>query len=184
MEKSVKNQREGFVLLARMPEANISELSRRFGISRPTAYKWLQRHDARAADGALGNRSTKPASSPQRSSLQLEDAVLALRAQQAAWDGRKRSLCCCASSSLRWQVNSILMRHGCINEQASAASKAWQRFEHTAPNELWQIDFKGHCALERGRCHALPAIDDHSRYSVVLKALQQETRAAVQAALS
>ena len=35
MEKRVKNQREGFVLLARMPEANISELSRRFGISRP-----------------------------------------------------------------------------------------------------------------------------------------------------
>ena len=180
MEKRVKNQREGFVLLARMPEANISELSRRFGISRPTAYKWLQRHDARAADGALGNRSTKPASSPRRSSLQLEDAVLALRAQQAAWGGRKRSLC----SSSRWQVNSILKRHGCISEQASAASKAWLRFEHAAPNELWQIDSKGHCALERGRCHALPAIDDHSRYSVVLKALQQETRAAVQAALS
>ena len=85
---------------------------------------------------------------------------------------------------MRWQVNSILMRYGCISEQASAVSKAWQRFEHATSNELWQIDFKDHCALKRGRCHALPAIDDHSRYSVVLKALQQETRSAVQAALS
>ena len=41
---------------------------------------------------------------------------------------------------------------------------ALRRFEHAAPNELWQMDFKGHFALESGRCHPLTVLDDHSRY--------------------
>jgi transposase InsO family protein len=50
---------------------------------------------------------------------------------------------------------------------------------------LWQIDFKGHFALSETptRCHALTAIDDHSRYNIILKALEQETRTGVQSAL-
>lgn len=183
----MKDQREEFVRLARMAGANISEISRRFGISRQTAYKWLQRHDLNAADGALGDRSRKPHSSPTRSSAQLEDAVLALRAQQPAWGGRKIARLLLTEQGVQVAastVTSILHRHGCISAQASQASKAWQRFEHQAPNDLWQIDFKGHFALAHGRCHALTAIDDHSRYNVVLKALRQETRADVQAALS
>lgn len=186
-EKSVRNQREEFVLLAGMAGANISELSRRMGISRQTAYKWLHRYQPDRADGGLGDRSRRPRSSPRRSSAQLEEAVLALRAQQPAWGGRKIARLLHTEQSLQVApstVTAILHRHGCISAHASQASKAWQRFEHSAPNELWQIDFKGHFALQQGRCHALTAIDDHSRYSVMLKALRQETRAEVQAALA
>jgi transposase InsO family protein len=186
-EKSVKNQRQEFVLLARMAGANLSELSRRFGISRPTAYKWLERFEPRAADGALGDLSRRPANSPNRSSPQLEGRVLELRSQHPAWGARKIARLLLTEQQVQVApstVNSILKRHGLISEQASQASKAWQRFEHCAPNELWQIDFKGHFALDKGRCHALTAIDDHSRYSVVLKALRQETRDDVQKALT
>ena len=46
------------------------------------------------------------------------------------------------------------------------AKPASRRFEHAAPNELWQMDFKGHFALRQGRCHPLTVLDDHSRYAL------------------
>ncbi|WP_155983587.1 helix-turn-helix domain-containing protein, partial [Rubrivivax benzoatilyticus] len=42
---TVKDQRQEFVGLARQADANVSELCRRFGISRKTGYKWLSRED-------------------------------------------------------------------------------------------------------------------------------------------
>ena len=50
----------------------------------------------------------------------------------------------------------------------------YRRFERAAPNELWQMDFKGHFAAGRGRCHPLTVLDDHSRYSLGLEACGNE----------
>ena len=44
--ESVMSQREEFVRLALAEGANRSELCRRFGVSRDTAYKWLVRSAA------------------------------------------------------------------------------------------------------------------------------------------
>ena len=43
-ERTVSGEREAFVLLAVMPGANVSELCRRFGISRSNGFKWLKRY--------------------------------------------------------------------------------------------------------------------------------------------
>ena len=52
-----------------------------------------------------------------------------------------------------------------------------QRFEREAPNELWQMDFKGHMPLSGGgRCHPLTVVDDHSRYNLCLAACADEQR--------
>jgi len=50
-------------------------------------------------------------------------------------------------------VHQILRRHGRIDQDARAAHKPFVRFEHEHPNDLWQMDFKGHVLTERGRCH-------------------------------
>ena len=42
---TVKEQRIELTTLAHKAEANISGLARRFGVSRKTAYKWLNRDD-------------------------------------------------------------------------------------------------------------------------------------------
>jgi len=82
-------------------------------------------------------------------------------------------------------ITDILHRHGLIDIEASEKRRPWQRFERAAPNELWQMDFKGHFALDDGqRCHPLTVVDDHSRYGVVLRACANEQRGSVVAALT
>lgn len=187
MERKVQDQRLEFVMQAKLPGANLSELCRRHGISRPTGYKWLQRHDERAADAGLADRSSRPQASPRRSPEPLEREVLRIRGEQPAWGARKIARLLLVEQQLAVApstVNSILHRHGCISAAASEAAKPWTRFEREGPNELWQIDFKGDFDLDSGRCHALTVLDDHSRYSVVLKALAQQSRSDVHAALA
>ncbi|HEV8130094.1 MAG TPA: DDE-type integrase/transposase/recombinase [Acidobacteriota bacterium] len=48
---------------------------------------------------------------------------------------------------------------------------ALERFERQAPNELWQMDFKGPYPIEHGKCYPFSILDDHSRFVVGLFAL-------------
>lgn len=175
---TVVDQREEFVRLTRLPRANISELCRRFGISRKTAYKWLAR-------ASLQDQSRRPHSSPRRTPEALEHKVVQLRDKHPAWGGRKISHVLqregieLAPST----VTAVLHRHGRISQQASDAAAPWERFEHDAPNALWQMDFKGHFATAAQRCHPLTVLDDHSRFSIVLQALGDEQRTSVQPVL-
>jgi transposase InsO family protein len=77
-------------------------------------------------------------------------------------------------------VTHILHRHGLISREASQAAAPWQRFEHDAPNGLWQIDFKGRFATLAGPCHALTLLDDHSRFNLLLCAQPRTDTAHVQ----
>jgi transposase InsO family protein len=173
------------VMLAQADGANMAELSRRFGVSRKTAYKWLDRYREYGVAG-LEERSRRPSGSPWMTEPAMEKLVVALRKPQG-WGGRKiaRRL-----SDLGHQnapapstITGILRRHGLLNAEDSERSKAWIRFEHPYPNALWQMDFKGHFALPQGRCHPLTVLDDHSRFNVVLRALDNERGAGVQATL-
>ena len=60
-ETSVVKQRHEFVLRALEPGANISDLAREHGISRKTAYKWLERFRERGVLG-LEDLSRRPRS--------------------------------------------------------------------------------------------------------------------------
>ncbi len=53
-EKTVEQSREEFVLAALCGEDSISELCRKAGISRPTAYKWMRRYQAGSRCGDRG----------------------------------------------------------------------------------------------------------------------------------
>ena len=177
-ESSPVSQRNEFVRLASVEGANFSELCRRFGISRTAAYKWLDRY--RTGDvNNLHDRSRVPHSSPGKTAAKIEAAVLQLRQQHPAWGGRKlrarlqalgHSHVPAAST-----ITAILRRHGRLGERAGQP-RDFQRFEHPEPNALWQIDFKGHFALDSGRCHPLTILDDHSRYAIGLFACENERR--------
>jgi transposase InsO family protein len=176
-----------FARLALRDGANVRQLCRRFGVSPKTAYKWLARFRA-GGPAALADRSRRPAASPGRTAAALERAVLQLRDAHPAWGGRKlrRRLLDLGHPAVpsASTVTAILRRHGRLGGRAGQP-RGWQRFEHQAPNRLWQVDFKGHFALSGGgRCHPLTVLDDHSRYLLALAACPDERDATVRARLA
>ena len=180
-EVSVMDLRLEFVMLAEQPGANVSALCRRFGISRKTGYKWLSR--AGSGPAALSDRSRRPRSSPRRTPKGMEASVLAVRSDHPCWGGRKiaRRLADLGETDVPAPstVTAILRRHGVALGQAGTPA-TFQRFERLRPNELWQMDFKGHFALAQGRCHPLTVLDDCSRFNLCLAACGNEQGETVQ----
>ena len=178
--------RQEFVMLATAEGANVRALCRRYTISPKTGYKWLGRYRRQGRTGVT-DRSRRPHRSPTRTAPALERAVLAVRAAHPVWGGRKIRAVLLARGHPTLPspstMTAILQRHGQIAPEAAPKHTAWQRFEHDAPNRLWQMDFKGHFALLAGRCHPLTVLDDHSRFAVGLQACGDETGRTVQARL-
>ncbi len=177
--------RTEFCHLARQPDANVAALCRRYGISRTTGYRWLRRAET---GEAMSDRSHRPRRAPGQTAPAIEQRVLTLRAQHPTWGGRKlrRRLRDLGETGAPAPstITAILHRHGLIDPADSLARQPFQRFEAPAPNELWQLDFTGWFALERGRCHPLPVLDDHSRFLLGLAACPDERGATVQAHLT
>jgi transposase InsO family protein len=182
-EVSAVDLREEFVMLAQREGSNFRELCRGFMISPTTGYKWLARYAAAGREG-LSDRSRRPQASPGRTAPALEERIVALRDLHPAWGARKlaRRLSDRGESDVPSvsTITAILRRHGRLDTAQADKHRAFIRFEHAAPNDLWQMDFKGHVGLRRGRCHPLTLLDDHSRFSPGLEACADETAQTVQ----
>jgi len=174
------SQRLEFKALAAQHALTLSELCRRFGVSRKTGYKWLGRE-------TVEDRSRRPLASPSRTPALIEAHVLDLRRRHPAWGGRKiaRRLRDLGLEGVPHPstITHILHRHGGIDPPRSGEGARYTRFEHAVPNALWQMDFKGDFALREGRCHALTVLDDHARYAITLTACRGQNRREVQPAL-
>lgn len=189
-ESSAMSSRLEFVRLASAPGANIQALSERFGISRKTAYKWLARYE-REGETGLQELSRRPHNSPSRCLSTLEERILSLHEANPYWGSRKLKALVLREQSTsphHSTIDEVLRRHGRrIEGSRSKQSVALTRFEHAAPNLLWQMDFKGHFGLTDklgGRCHPLTILDDHSRFNISLVACANEQRLTVQAAMT
>lgn len=188
-ESSRMSSRREFVLLATAPGANMQALCRSFGVSRKTGYKWRDLYLQQGNEG-LEDRSRRPVTSPRRCDAELEDLVVALHKSYPCWGARKlRALL--PEGTYKPHPNTIaaiLRRHGCqLAPHVDVTQPATKRFEHEAPNQLWQMDFKGHVPLtdqRSGRCHPLTILDDHSRFALALTACSGEDGLQVKAALT
>ncbi len=183
---SAVERRREFVELAARESSNLSELCRRFGVSRRVADKWLARYRVSGVEG-LAEVSRRPLSSPVRTSGEIEERVVELRLRHPAWGGRKlrRRLLDLGVAGVpaASTITEILRRRELLGG-SGASAPATQRFERERPNELWQMDFKGHFELGGGgRCHPLTVLDDHSRYALVLEACGNEQGETVRARL-
>lgn len=176
--------RREFVMLATADGANKAALCRRFGISRDIGHKWLRRW--RAGEQDCADRTRRPHRSPGQTPVLIEAAVLEVRRQHPCWGGRKiarRLQDLGIPAPAPSTVTAILRRHGLIDPAEASKHRPFTRFERAAPNELWQMDFKGHFAVAGGRCHPLTVLDDHARFALCLAACGNETTATVRAQL-
>jgi transposase InsO family protein len=185
-EMSIMSEREEFCRLAAMAGANRRELCRRAGISPQTGYKWLRRYEQEGLAGLL-ERSRRPLSPRLQTAPEAEAAVLRVRQEHPCWGGRKirrvlqnQGL---AQPPAASTITAILRRHGLLDGPGAGEARAFIRFEQERPNELWQMDFKGHVAMGQGRCHPLTVLDDHSRYALEIGALGDERGSSVRGRL-
>lgn len=183
--RSVMSQKEEFVRLALAPGANVSALCRRFGIGRTCGHKLLSRYRMEGVAG-LAEQSRRPQSSPARSAPEVEAAAVSVRVAHPAWGGRKIARVLAREgigTPAASTVTGILRRNGIELGALGGGAQPFIRFEHAAPNQLWQMDFKGHVALRAGRLHPLTVLDDHSRFSIALSACADQTTETVKARL-
>jgi transposase InsO family protein len=179
--KTVMEQRHEFVMLADKQAISISSLCRRFGITRRTGYKWLNRYKSQGIEG-LRDGSKRPKAFPGRSSPEIEEPIINLRKDNPEWGAKKIKKVLERDEILapekipsRPTITAIMKRNGLISKEKSQQAEQLQRFERASPNELWQMDFKGHFNLmDKAVCHPLTILDDHSRYNLGLFACENQ----------
>lgn len=178
--------REEFVLQACKEGANISELCRRFGISRKTAYKYLTRYREQGIVG-LEDQSRKRLIQPFKTPASMEALILEQRRLHPQWGARKLKKVLENEGVLdipgTSTITRVLERHNLLRPQDEMKTKAWNFFEHEHPNDLWQMDFKGRFQTAQGHCHPLTVIDDHSRFAITLNAYENQQGKTVKAGL-
>lgn len=186
-EETCMSLRSDFVHRAALPATNLTKLCASFNISRKTGYKWLRRF-SQGGESNLANLSRRPHVSPTQTAPNLEYMIVGVRQDHPEWGGRKihaflerRGQTPLPSPST---ITEILWRHHLIDSQEAEKHVPFQRFEMAAPNQLWQMDFKGHVPLTQGRCHPLTVLDDHSRFLIGLRACPNETQSTVQGHLT
>lgn len=180
---SAMSLRLEFVRLAMSETVNIRSLCRRYEISPKTAYKWIDRYRHSGAE-ALVDRPRRPHHSPFRTAPAVEQIILSLRKKHPAWGARKLHQRLTVQGHRELPsvstITAILHRHGLIDPVQTAQRQKPQRFEATASNLLWQMDFKGDFPLLNGRCYPLTILDDYSRFSLGLVACSNQRRQTVQ----
>ena len=179
----VMEQRIAIVQRVAEGSESFAAVCQSFGVSRPTGYRWWRRYCLAGSTTALQDRSRRPQRSPGRTAQRVEARVVRLR-QRYGWGARKLRVLLAAEGMVLPEVtiNRILKRHDLI-ERDTSARPAVHRFERAAPNELWQVDFKGEMPCGRRRCYPLSILDDHSRFAVGLFGLSGTKAAPVQQSL-
>ena len=167
--------RSQFIQLVRAQGFSVSEACRQFGISRDTGHRWLRRYDA-DPEAPLCDASRRPSNSPGKTPQAIERLIAEVRIDYG-WGARKIHAYLARRGvdvpSIR-TVHEVLRRLGLLN-QPQPATPPPQRFERSAPNELWQIDHKCEVEIGRTRRDQLTVLDDHSRYLLALRPVPNRT---------
>lgn len=174
-------ERTRFVLEHERSGLSISELCRRYGISRPTGYQWIRRYRAEGMDGLL-DRSRRPLESPRKTPPEVVEKLIALRAKKPTWGPKKLlarlsrlhpELTLPAPST----VSAILKRRGLVEPRRRRQRPAERVLvsplgELEGPNQVWTTDFKGEFRLGSGQlCYPLTIADGWSRFLVACQGL-------------
>src|SRR5262245_53932904 len=171
---AVDNRHEAVRLATRdgLPKA---EIARTFGVARKTIHKWTKRFEREGIQG-LRDRSRAPRSSPNRTSEEIRELIVAERKRRPtrgarkiveslvrSGKGRRRDL------RARSTVTEILRGADLLGarrtREARTRSAGGVSAHARCCNDLWTADFKGDFLLRDGtRCHPLTVQDHRSRY--------------------
>jgi transposase InsO family protein len=168
----------------------MTELCDRYGVSRKTGYKVVERYEANGAAG-LAWRSSRPGHSPQATSPRVVKAIIALRTRYPTWGGKK-IVVVLSEKHPTWTLpaistaNDILKRRGLVTprrRRRPVGHPGYQPTTATAPNHVWTTDFKGQFRTADAQlCYPLTLCDAFSRYLLTCRGMLAPTSAGAFAA--
>jgi len=160
----------------------VTRIAELLDTSRQTVHRWLKRakHVGREyfKDKPRRPRAVKVTDEVEVSILALRSTFKwgTARLQQGLLklpDFIRESVHCVQGIRLsRETINSVLARHGVNGYQREY--KRWKFFRAKAPDELWQIDFKGPFTVQGKKYWFLVCIDDYSRFLVSAEQFDHE----------
>lgn len=187
METNVVDERVRFARDFASGHWSMTELCERYGVTRPTGYKWIARYRV-GGDGALADRSRAPHHSPHRTDDIIEGLVVAAR-QQYGWGAKKLlKVLGTRHPDLAWParstVNALLERHHLLRK--NRRRRKWAHpgapaLQTDRPNHVWPADFKGQFKTGDGQyCYPLTVTDHFSRALLVCRGLRSVKTTLVQ----
>ena len=144
----------------------VTEVCRRYGISRQTYYRYRRRYLAEGLDG-LEDRSRRPLHPANQIPVDLEVRICEMRKDHPRWGARRirteltRAGFDAPAISTTHQV---LIRNGLVAVEPPRRTRADKRFERDIANDLWQIDATRVVLVDDTETWVVDLIDDHSRY--------------------
>lgn len=175
------SERFKFIGLFKSGQRTVAGLSRDFGISRKTAYKWIQRYEEAGFEG-LEEHSRAPKGMPWQTPPEIQEILLEARKRHPTWGPRKLKawledrddrLELPAPST----IGDLLRREGLIHRRHRRLKlpvpKSPFGSQILEPNQEWDVDFKGEFRLgDGGYCFPLTMTDAFSRYLLEVRALE------------
>ena len=159
---------------------NITDLSQKYMVTRPTVYKWLMRYKRFGIEG-LKEHSRVPKRCPHRTSKEILDIIIEEKLRNRKRGPRK----------VRAQLK---RKHPGLELPAVSTIGYWFKKEGlvekrkkrlhvppytqpfggcNAPNDSWSIDYKGQFHMKNGHiCYPLTVSDNYSRFLLGCKALE------------
>ena len=162
----------------------VTHIAYLFDTTRQTVHRWLRR-GKHAGRESFKDKPREPKTGKVTDEVEL--SILSLR-NTFGWgtariqqgliklpDFIEESTRCVQGVRLsRETINNVLTRHG-INGY-SCKHKRWKFFRAKAPDELWQIDFKGPFSVQGKKYWFLICIDDYSRFIILAEQFSHEPK--------
>jgi transposase InsO family protein len=183
VELSVMEQRYHAVMEV-ISGAPVTEVARRYGVSRQAVHGWLGRYEREGLAG-LADHSHRPARQPRQLDAEIEALICQMRGAHPRWGPRRLlfELGKSGVSSLpsRSTIYRVLVRHGLVAARRRKRRRQdYKRWQRDAPMELWQLDVTGSVFLADGtELKLISGIDDHSRFCVIAAVARRATARAV-----
>ena len=168
---TVSEQRERFIEDYQLKYYSVTDLAERFGISRKTANKWIDRFKQYGHDG-YHERSRRPHSCPWQTDEAIVEELVELKQKHPSWGPAKlldimyhrdsgRQLPAVSTAAR------ILSRAGLVKPRRRyrRAHPGCPKSKPQGPNDIWAADYKGQFRLKNGNyCFPLTVSDLASRY--------------------
>jgi transposase InsO family protein len=160
-------------------EFSFSDLCSRYGISRKTGYKLINRYKEEG-EQALRPRTHARHHHPNATPHVIQKRILELKHRFPYWGPDKlRDWLLLNEGHERWPaastIGDILKKHGLVKPRKTrrhvpAHSEPFA--ECSAPNDVWSADFKGQFKVGANYCYPLTISDNYSRFLLTCKGLK------------